>query len=121
MSRTHKDVKRRYRSPENEPNYGTVLVPVCYVTTHYRTGEDIVINTHRTFPVAGAKTKKSRNKDTTWPWWSQTPSWWIHQYMNRPQRSRGNAWARAAGKMSLEELEDTLPPDVSRKPHIYYW
>lgn len=47
-----------------------------------------------------------------------TPSWWIRVMMNRPQRRAGHIWER---QVLLHDLEETDPPDVSKKPHIYYW
>lgn len=49
---------------------------------------------------------------------SSTPSWWTRVTMNRPQRRVGRIWER---QVLLHDLEDTVPPTVSKKPHIYYW
>lgn len=64
------------------------------------------------------KTKKRKEVDTE-EHWMGTPSWWTRIMMNRPMRARGKQWE----KLVLKELdiEDTDPPGVGKKPHVYYW
>jgi hypothetical protein len=64
------------------------------------------------------KTKKPKEKDTEWHWMS-TPSWWTRIMMNRPQRRKGKLWEAT---VKLEKtLDEVDPPEVSKKPHKYYW
>ena len=66
------------------------------------------------------KTKKRKEVDTEEHWMS-TPSWWIRLMMNKPQRRGGSLWERRAVLTDLEGLLDLDTPDVSRKPHVYFW
>lgn len=50
-----------------------------------------------------------------------TPMWWIHLFMNRPQRRKCRIWEREAIKYTISKLEELDKPSVSRKPHLYYW
>ena len=63
------------------------------------------------------KPKRRKGEDVEWHWMS-TPSWWTRLVMNRPQRREGRLWER---KVHFEDIEETDPPGVSKKPHIYYW
>lgn len=67
---------------------------------------------------AGILTKKRKEQDTEYHWMS-TPSAWTRLMMNRPQRRAGHMWERSV--LFEEDLEETDPPGVSRKPHLYYW
>lgn len=64
------------------------------------------------------KTKKRKEVDTEYHWMN-TPSWWTRLRMNRPQRAAGRLWERTV--FYELDLEDTDPPGVGKKPHIYYW
>jgi hypothetical protein len=60
--------------------------------------------------------------DDTWHWLQSTPSWWTNMFMNRPQRHKARRWEREVQKINdLDELEDIDTPNVSKKPHVYYW
>lgn len=65
-----------------------------------------------------SKPKKRKEVDTEYHWMN-TPSWWTHLRMNRPQRAAGRLWERTV--FYELDLEDTDPPGVGKKPHIYYW
>lgn len=54
------------------------------------------------------------------PFWI-TPSWFTRMFMTKPQRHRGRMWEKDVVKLDTSELEDTDPPDVSKKPHKYFW
>lgn len=72
------------------------------------------------FPDDG--TKKPRDIDTEWRWLRYTPSWWTNVFMTRPLRREAKLWEREVQKIdSLEELEEIDKPNVSKKPHVYYW
>jgi hypothetical protein len=91
MSRTSKDRPSRVRFPE-EGNY------------------DI------------EKPKKPKNVDTKWHWLQNTPSWWTNLFMERPLRHAARRWERDVQKItSLDDLEDLDKPNVSKKPHVYYY
>lgn len=63
-----------------------------------------------------------RAYDNTWKWLQSTPSWWTNLFMNRPLRREAQKWEREIQKINdLDELEDLDKPNVSKKPHIYYW
>lgn len=64
------------------------------------------------------KPKKKRTQDTDYHWYHSTPSWWTHEFMIEPMRAKGRMWEK---KVLIEDLEDTDPPGVGNKPHIYYW
>ena len=66
--------------------------------------------------------KVKREMDDTWHWMQGTPSWWTNLFMNRPLRRQAQQWERNLQKISdLEELEEVDKPNVSKKPHKYYW
>lgn len=66
------------------------------------------------------KTKKRKKSDTEDHYMS-TPSIWTRLMMNKPQRREGSLWEREVVKTQLSELEELDKPNVSRKPHVYYW
>ena len=109
MSRTYKDRPARVRFPEENSRYGRQVV--------YENDDFIFYNRK---PLRGQLTKKPRERDTEYHWMT-TPGWWVREFMNQPQRAHGHQWEREVVKKDIEELEDELPPDVGRKPHIYYW
>lgn len=91
MSRTNKDRPSRVRFPE-------------YLDELY------------------AKTKKRKEQDAEWHWLQATPSWWNNLFHTRPQRREAQQWEREVQKIQdFEELEELDKPNVSKKPHKYYW
>ena len=66
------------------------------------------------------KPKVGKHKDNTWHWMT-TPSWWTRMMMNRPQRREAHLWENRAEHTALEDLEELDTPNVSHKPHKYYW
>lgn len=65
-----------------------------------------------------SKPKKRKEVDIECHWMS-TPGWWIRLCSNRPQRRAGHIWETNVHREV--DLEDTDPPGVGRRPHIYYW
>lgn len=123
MSRTYKDKHWKLRFPEGEYHFGHERIAY---ETYYREwdvtlGKYIetsdLVTRYVFVEKAGVKTKKKRKDDTEWHWMS-TPSWWTRLTMNRPQRRKGRQWER---KVHFQDLEETDPPGVSKKPHVYYW
>jgi hypothetical protein len=107
MSRTYKDRPSKIRFPEEQWDY-----------KYYRIGGG---NWHICFlEYRGVLTKKKKRVDTENHWMTE-PSWFIREFMNQPQRARGKQWEKKIVKVSLDNLIDVDYPDVSRKPHIYYW
>lgn len=77
---------------------------------------------HIRFPEEAEKAKKRRDIDYEWHWLGATPSWWTNLFMNRPLRREAQQWERNAQKsQDIEDLEDLDTPNVSKKPHKYYW
>lgn len=65
--------------------------------------------------------KKRKEVDSEWHWMN-TPSWWTRLFMNVPIRREGKAFEKDAVKViDVELLEDIDKPNVSKKPHKYYW
>lgn len=64
------------------------------------------------------KPKKRKTLNTKWLWFQRTPSWFTRITMNRPQRRKGKLWERA---VLFQDIEETDPPGVGRKPHNYYY
>lgn len=104
MSRTYKDIPRKYSHPEEafEKNY--------YICP----------KTFRLIKLPTDRPKKKKKKDTMHHWMT-TPGWWISLMMNSPQRAAGKVWENEVRKMRIEDLEEVTLPSVSRKPHVYYW
>lgn len=63
------------------------------------------------------KTKKKKQVDTEWHWMT-TPGHWIRLKMNKPQRRKAHIWEQ---KVLISDIEEIDHPNVSRKPHVYYW
>ena len=99
MSRTYKDKPWRFR---HQPYSVDMILTEGY---GYRFGKT-------------TKTKKRKEVDTE-DHWMNTPSWWIRLMMGTPLRAAGRIWEKKVLKEI--DLEDTDPPGVGRKPHIYYW
>lgn len=126
MSRTYKDKKWTLRFPEYDYTKDREAVPYEAYRRRYdwETSNwiitDEVITRYYYLPKKGVKTKKRRKIDTNWHWMS-TPSWWTRLMMNRPQRRAAHLWEKEAQKTEVESLEDLDIPNVSHKPHKYYW
>lgn len=67
------------------------------------------------------KRKRSKTEDTNWYWLQSTPSWWNNLFHTRPRRNAAHVWEVNARKSSVEDLEELDKPNVSNKPHKYYW
>lgn len=68
------------------------------------------------------KTKKKRTVLSEWQWIKSTPSWWNNLYNNRPRRRESRLWERNTVKLSdTDYLEDVDNPNISKKPHLYYY
>ena len=106
MSRTFKDLPSKLRYPEEEWDY-----------KYYFTGNRKCID-YLQYP--GVLTKKKKKVDTEYHWMS-TPSWWIREMMNQPQRAKGRQWEKSVLKVDINDLDIIDYPSVSRKPHWYYW
>ena len=106
MSRTYKDLPSKLRYPEEQWDY-----------RYYLVGNRKYID-YLEYP--GVLTKKKKHLDTEHHWMS-TPMWWVREFMNQPQRTRGKQWERKIVKCPVKELIDEELPSVSRKPHLYYW
>lgn len=126
MSRTYKDKPWKFTKYYDQGN-DTVRVEYiaertrvfCPKTYRYITLDEPVYCTGYYFiKVKTSKPKAKRSEDTKWFWHRGTPSAWTRTMMNRPQRYKGRRWER---KVLFEDIEETDPPGVSRKPHVYYW
>ena len=107
MSRTLKDRNWELKFPEIRWDYGTIKITS---DSGY---------TIKYIKLPGVKTKKRKELDTDWHYLRGSPSWWTRLTMNRPQRRAGHVWEQ---KVLLEtDLEDTDPPSVGYKPHVYYY
>ena len=77
---------------------------------------------HYEYDKVKASAKKPKRQDTSWHWLQSTPSWWTNLFMNRPLRREAQQWEREVQKIKdLEELEEVDKPNVSKKPHHYYY
>ena len=90
---------------------------------YWRNDNEYISAGNPSFPWAVVKKKtskpKKRKEVDTEVHWMSTPSEWTRLMMNRPMRAAGRAWE--AQVLKEIDLEDTDPPSVGRKPHIYYW
>lgn len=68
----------------------------------------------------GDKSKKKKF-GKNWQWLQSTPSWWTKLFMNRPQRRKTKLWETEAVKVSQNNLDLLDKPNVTKKPHKYYW
>ena len=130
MSRTYKDKPFRFTDEGLEPKDYTRIAyeveQICsytydevskrYKYTPLKT--PIYYTGFYTLYTKTTKPKRRRQEDITSRWYKRTPSAWTRLMMNRPMRAKGRAWER---KVLLEDINETDPPSVSRKPHIYYW
>lgn len=118
MSRTYKDTPWKFRASEQEWDLRYETIKYIKVVKNLYTGETSERSGFYCCQKPGVLTKKRRTKDYEYHWMS-TPGWWIRLKMNRPQRRAGKLWERRV--IFENDLEETDPPSVSRKPHIYYW
>ena len=130
MSRTYKDKPAKIAHPEGRYNFGSERL--SYETERilydYDLETGLYVPTGRTetcvryfwLAIAGAKTKKKKRTDTEWHWVT-APGWFIKEFMTRPQRAKGRMWEKKITKVSREDLDIVDLPNVSRKPHVYYW
>ena len=107
MSRTYKDVPRKFRYPDDEWD-------ARYTTVEYTRDDDSV---WRYWLEIGDKPKIKKNKCDKWFWYRATPGWWVNLYMTRPQRRAANIATRTLSG----DLEEVDIPDFKRKPHVYYY
>lgn len=113
MSRTYKDVPRKYTKlgKEEEAGRGSRIYEDENYVYRFWAGRD----KHN-------YVKKRKEVDTDWHWLQATPSWWTNLFMNRPQRRQAQRWEREMSKIQdIEEFEEVDTPNVSKKPHTYYW
>jgi len=121
MSRTYKDKPWKFKNPEAyDYTFGCEKVTYERETKNWRTGEPIVVQSYFYRELPGVKAKKKKRLDTEWHWMT-TPSWWTRMTMNRPQRREAHLWEHEVVRTSLEDLEELDKPNVSHKPHNYYW
>jgi hypothetical protein len=106
MSRTHKDIPWKLRYPEQQWDY-----------KYYR--RDSNWYWYCALEKRGVLTKKKRSYVEYHG--MPTPMWWVREFMTQPQRTRGKEWEKQIVKCKVDELMDQDLPDVSRKPHLYYW
>ena len=107
MSRTHKDVPWKLRYPEQQWDY------------QYERNVFHHWPWYAALEKAGVLTKKKRHYKEYHG--MPTPMWWIREYMTRPQRIRGKEWEKQIVKVPVSGLIDEDVPNVSRKPHWYFW
>lgn len=68
------------------------------------------------------KALKKKRGHEPWFWCETTPSWWNNLFHTRPRRKEAQKFEREIQKITdLDELEDLEVPNVSNKPHKYYW
>lgn len=99
MSRTIKDSRRKYHFKD------------------YWTQDRIPLEGYG-YRLAKTSKPKLRKEVDTEDHWMSTPSWWTRLVMNRPQRRAGKMWEATVIR---EELEETDPPGVSKRPHVYFY
>jgi len=123
MSRTYKDRPARVRFPESYTwEFGTEKIPYETKRLSYTDPNDWVDVTRYWYKeIPGYKTKKRKDVDCEWHWIGSTPSWWTRMMMNRPQRRAAHLWEQEASHTLPEQLDELDTPNVSHKPHIYYY
>lgn len=129
MSRTYKDKPHHVRFPYRRDHDTVVVRDLVLVTKSTEIDWETMefVTTELAEPYERWRTRRLETK-TTKPkrrkhediedHWMSTPSWWTRLMMNKPQRRRGHVWER---KVLFEDLDETDPPSVSHKPHIYYY
>lgn len=121
MSRTYKDKHWKLRFPREDDSVVIEYVAEVKVYDYNLrafTGETRISKARFWIQEPGVKTKKKRRDSDPWHWCQATPSWWTRITMNRPARRKGRIWEQ---KVLFQDIEDTDPPGVSRKPHVYYF
>lgn len=108
MSRTYKHIKQSKLKKFYEERWDT-LYETVETTTFWRRLQR-----------PGVLPKRRKELDVEDHWMS-TPSWWTHLCMLKPQRRQGSLWEREVVKTPIEELDGVDLPNVSNKPHIYYY
>ena len=122
MSRTYKDKPAKFRFPESyDWRCDCEKIPYEYTYSPWGTEDPVTVIRHVYRQLPGVKTKKRREVDCEWHWMGSTPSWWTRMQMNRPQRREHHLWEQEASHTPIENLEDLDTPNVSKKPHIYYY
>ena len=115
MSRSYKDQPWKLRYPESRWDYGMERVPYQKWSNEFQYWYNFWCYIQK----PGVKTKKKRHYQEYHG--MPTPMWWVREFMNQPQRTRGKEWERQIVKYQVEDLVDADLPSVSRKPHHYYW
>jgi hypothetical protein len=133
MSRTYKDRPYKIRFPQERRDDYVVYKEEPWLQTTKVVGYDRetfkTIEEELPFPVwhvtrweipgPTTKPKLRRYKESRgYGRYTGAPSWWTRMFMNKPQRHKGRQWER---KVLFEDLEETDPPGVSRKPFVYYY
>lgn len=49
-----------------------------------------------------------------------TPSYWVREYMTKPQRANVRALIHKVHTLSLDDAGELMFP-LAKKPHEYYW
>ncbi len=120
MSRTHKDRPHKLK-PEASWDHDMVRIE----------GSNRFSNCILQLPTT--KTKKRKEVDSEFHWMT-TPSWFIREFMNKPQRRQNKLWEAHFKNRHIKEwcncmldkptmhwIENLDTPSVSRKPEVYYW
>jgi len=113
MSRTYKDKSWKYELERNTET--RARVPYIRSYTDW-TGVYKEHSSYIWLDIPGVKTKKPRTHFTRH--YMSTPSWWTRLMMGKPQRREGRIWER---KVLFQDLQETDPPQVGCKPHIYFY
>lgn len=131
MSRTYKDKDFYLRFPEEKYDFGSEKIEyraVVRTLYEYNLEDDSYSKVEVPQPYigyswldkAGVKTKKSRSYSGHWREYTQTPGWFVREFMTVPKRAACRNWEKQAiYAVDFEEIEDC--PDFGRKPHVYYW
>ena len=124
MSRTYKDRnwKQRFNWLDTDEEYDKFRYETYRryfnaETGAYETTDEVIVR-YTLIKKPGVKPKVRRRVNNHYAWYMATPSWWTRLTMNRPQRRRGKLWER---KVLFEDVEETDPPGVGRKPHNYFY
>lgn len=122
MSRTYKDKPWKVKNPEAADwRFGREKVPYERTGTDIYTGEPRQITSYWFRELPGVKTKKKKHVDCDWHWMQSTPSWWTRLTMNRPQRREAHLWEWEVAHTHPDHIDELDVPNVSHKPHCYYY
>ncbi len=124
MSRTYKHTKKvklkRYYRDRWDSEHEKIEYVGCYYTwPDLETPTREYIGT-RYLKKPGVRPKLRKEIDSE-DHWMNTPSWWVNLMMTKPQRREGSLWEREVVKTPLEDLDGVDTPNISKKPHIYFW